>query len=103
MRTDFVRWARRALTGGAQVTIRLVDVDEGRALNSEYRGKDYATNVLSFPYETEPLLMGVAEEPGAPATGALLVAAADVDLTGKLVLNRYRITGKLGQGICTRQ
>jgi len=36
----------------------LVDVDEGRALNSEYRGKDYATNVLSFPYETEPLLMG---------------------------------------------
>jgi len=58
LRTDFVRWARRALTGGAQVTIRLVDVDEGRALNSEYRGKDYATNVLSFPYETEPLLMG---------------------------------------------
>ena len=58
LRTDFVRWARAALTGGAQVTIRLVDVDEGRALNSEYRGKDYATNVLSFPYETEPLLMG---------------------------------------------
>ena len=40
------------------MTIRLVDADEGRALNAEYRGKDYATNVLSFPYDTEPRLVG---------------------------------------------
>lgn len=58
MRADFVRWARAALIGGGQVTIRLVDADEGQALNRDYRGKDYATNVLSFPYETEPLVMG---------------------------------------------
>lgn len=58
LRADFVRWARAALIGGGQVTIRLVDADEGRALNAEYRGKDYATNVLSFPYESEPLVMG---------------------------------------------
>ena len=58
LRADFVRWARAALAGGGQVTIRLVDTDEGRALNSEYRGKDYATNVLSFVYETEPLTVG---------------------------------------------
>ncbi|MBS4016885.1 MAG: rRNA maturation RNase YbeY [Dechloromonas sp.] len=58
LRADFVRWARAALTGGGQVTIRLVDADEGQALNRDYRGKDYATNVLSFPYETEPLVMG---------------------------------------------
>ncbi len=58
LRNEFVRWARAALQGGGQVTIRLVDPDEGQSLNHEYRGKDYATNVLSFPYETEPLVMG---------------------------------------------
>ena len=54
LRTDFVRWARAALVGGGEITIRLVDEDEGQALNREYRGKDYATNVLSFPYDSEP-------------------------------------------------
>lgn len=58
LRADFRRWARAALAGGGQVTIRLVEADEGRALNHEYRSKDYATNVLSFPYETEPRLAG---------------------------------------------
>ncbi len=58
MRTDFVRWARAALVGGGEITIRLVDEDEGQALNREYRGKDYATNVLSFPYDSEPRVVG---------------------------------------------
>jgi probable rRNA maturation factor len=58
LRADFVRWARAALVGGGEVTIRLVDAEEGQTLNHEYRGKDYATNVLSFPYETEPVVMG---------------------------------------------
>jgi probable rRNA maturation factor len=58
LRADFVRWARAALVGGGEITIRLVDAEEGQALNQEYRGKDYATNVLSFPYETEPVVMG---------------------------------------------
>jgi probable rRNA maturation factor len=58
LRADFVRWARAALVGGGEVTIRLVDSEEGRELNNEYRGKDYATNVLSFPYETEPVVQG---------------------------------------------
>ncbi len=56
--TDFRRWARAALAGSGQVTIRLVDADEGRALNRDYRGKDYATNVLSFPYESRPAVVG---------------------------------------------
>ncbi len=58
MRPDFVRWARAALVGGGEITIRLVDPDEGQELNAEYRGKDYATNVLSFPYDTEPVVVG---------------------------------------------
>ncbi len=58
LRADFVRWARAALEGGGEVTIRLVEADEGQELNAEYRGKDYATNVLSFPYETEPVVLG---------------------------------------------
>ncbi len=58
LRADFVRWARAALEGGGQVTIRLVDANEGQELNREYRSKDYATNVLSFPYEYEPVVMG---------------------------------------------
>ncbi|HZX32423.1 MAG TPA: rRNA maturation RNase YbeY [Rhodocyclaceae bacterium] len=52
------RWARAALVGGGEVTVRFVEPDEGQELNREYRGKDYATNVLSFPYETEPVVMG---------------------------------------------
>ncbi len=58
LRADFVRWARAALIGGGEITIRLVDAEEGRELNHEYRGKDYATNVLSFPYEVEPVTLG---------------------------------------------
>jgi len=58
LRADFVRWARAALVGGGEVTIRLVDAEEGQALNKEYRGKDYATNVLSFPYDSEPVIVG---------------------------------------------
>lgn len=57
-RHEFRRWARAALLGGGQVTIRLVDATEGRALNATYRQKDYATNVLSFPYASEPRLVG---------------------------------------------
>ena len=58
LRADFVRWVRAALVGGGEITIRLVDANEGRELNNEYRGKDHATNVLSFPYDTEPLVVG---------------------------------------------
>ncbi|MEW6131548.1 MAG: rRNA maturation RNase YbeY [Pseudomonadota bacterium] len=37
----------------AQITLRIVDEDEGRMLNRDYRGKDYATNVLTFAYGEE--------------------------------------------------
>lgn len=49
---SFRRWAAAAAQGRirrADLAIRLVGEKEGRALNRHYRGKDYATNVLSFP------------------------------------------------------
>ncbi len=48
------RWLRAALALPAEITLRIVGADEGRALNREYRGKDYATNVLTFAYENKP-------------------------------------------------
>ncbi|MEO8345690.1 MAG: rRNA maturation RNase YbeY [Betaproteobacteria bacterium] len=47
------RWVRAALLDDATVVVRFVDAIEGRALNAEYRGKDYATNVLTFVYDDE--------------------------------------------------
>ncbi len=44
------RWVQAALMAPAELTIRLVDAEEGQALNRDYRGKDYATNVLTFAY-----------------------------------------------------
>ena len=43
-------WIQAALFAPAELTIRFVDAEEGRALNREFRGKDYATNVLTFAY-----------------------------------------------------
>lgn len=39
---------------GIEVTVRIVDEEEGQQLNREYRQKDYPTNVLSFPFEAPP-------------------------------------------------
>ncbi len=58
---SFRKWVAAALKGRireADLAIRIVDEREGQALNRHYRGKDYATNVLTFPYETEPAVCG---------------------------------------------
>lgn len=44
------RWVQAALLGPTELTIRFVAAEEGRALNRDYREKDYATNVLTFAY-----------------------------------------------------
>ena len=52
------RWVRASCAMPAEVVVRFVGSDEGRALNRDYRGRDYATNVLSFPYESEARVHG---------------------------------------------
>ncbi len=71
---DIHRWVEAAVgdaMGEAQLTVRVVDEDEIRELNATYRGKDYATNVLSFPFEAPP---GVE----LPLLGDIIVCAAVV-------------------------
>lgn len=55
---SLIRWAALALRDdpGKELTIRLVDAEESQQLNSEYRHKDYPTNVLSFPADLPPEL-----------------------------------------------
>lgn len=48
------RWLRAALETPATIAVRIVGADEGRALNRDYRGRDHATNVLTFDYERAP-------------------------------------------------
>lgn len=55
---QFKKWAKAALRVDTEVTIRIVDAQEALELNSTYRGKDYATNVLTFPLTETPHLMG---------------------------------------------
>lgn len=50
------RWMRMALLRDAEITVRVVGAAEGRALNRDYRNKDYATNVLTFDYTQEPVV-----------------------------------------------
>ena len=52
-RAKLRRWVQAAQFAPAELTIRFVDTEEGRALNRDYRGKDYATNVLTFAYSEE--------------------------------------------------
>ena len=72
---SFRKWVAAALAGRireADLAIRVVDEKEGRAFNHHYRGKDYATNVLSFPAE---LPEGLPEGVRLPLLGDLVLCA----------------------------
>lgn len=56
-RHKLIRWIRAALDRPAELTVRIVGADECRRLNRDYRHKDYATNVLTFDYKREPLVV----------------------------------------------
>ncbi|WP_050462437.1 rRNA maturation RNase YbeY [Herbaspirillum autotrophicum] len=63
------RWVQAALLAPAELTIRFVDATEGQTLNRDYRGKDYATNVLTFAYT---------EDEDAEVTQADIILCSDV-------------------------
>jgi probable rRNA maturation factor len=69
-RASVARWVKAALFADAELTIRFVDADEGRTLNRTYRGKDYATNVLTFAY---------AESADDPVSGDLILCCPVIE------------------------
>ncbi|HSC68940.1 MAG TPA: rRNA maturation RNase YbeY [Cellvibrio sp.] len=73
---ELQNWISAALTSQefeeAEVSVYIVDEAEGQELNAQYRGKDYPTNVLSFPAD-------IAEEVGVPLLGDLVVCAPVVE------------------------
>jgi probable rRNA maturation factor len=70
------RWLCAALDAPAEITVRFVDDDEGRQLNREFRQKDYATNVLTFDYQHDPVVVADL----VLAAGVLQREAADLGL-----------------------
>jgi probable rRNA maturation factor len=54
VRSTLLRWIAAAIVRDSQLTLRFVGANEGRRLNRHYRGKDYATDVLTFSYSTQP-------------------------------------------------
>ena len=72
-RAQIRQWAEAALQPGiakAEITFRIVDAEEGQALNRDYRGKDYATNVLTFTFDDEMPAI-----PGLPLMGDIVLCA----------------------------
>ena len=83
---SFRRWVDAALAGAkrrkpAELAIRIVGTREGRRLNRDYRGKDYATNVLSFPVELPP--------------GVSLPLLGDIAICAPVVVREAAEQGKL--------
>ena len=89
-RNRVARWIRAALAGPAELAVRIVDEDEGRALNRDYRGKDYATNVLTFAYGDDGPAAGEAGEADADAPPV----AADLVLCAPVVEREAREQGR---------
>ena len=84
---SFRKWVAAALAGRireADLAIRIVDEKEGRSLNHHYRGKDYATNVLSFP----------AELPEGLPKGVKLPLLGDLVLCSPVIAREAREQGK---------
>ncbi|WP_293930818.1 rRNA maturation RNase YbeY [Iodobacter sp.] len=74
---QFQIWAEAALLpeiATAEITFRIVDTEEGQQLNRDYRGKDYATNVLTFTFDED-----MPDVPGLPLMGDIVFCAQVVE------------------------
>lgn len=72
-RAQIKKWAEAALqsdVANAEITFRIVDGEEGQTLNRDYRGKDYATNVLTFTFDED-----LPDIPGLPLLGDIVLCA----------------------------
>ena len=56
-RATLRRWVQLALERDAHITLVFIDARGGRRLNREFRGRDYATNVLTFGYQKRPRIL----------------------------------------------
>ncbi len=81
-RPEIRRWIRASCDRPAEIAVRLVDAAEGRDLNRDYRGKDYATNVLSFIYGQEEVVQG-------DLVLCIPVVAAEAREQGKALMQHY--------------
>ena len=95
-RAQLRRWFKVALQREASITLRIVGEPEGRELNKNYRGKDYATNVLTFVYDDAEPLSGdivicapVVEREAAAQHKDLLAHYAHLTLHAALHLQGY--------------
>jgi probable rRNA maturation factor len=86
-RAQFRRWFKVALQHSISITLRIVDEPEGRELNRNYRGKDYATNVLTFVYDdAEPQPLPTSPCQGRGKSAPLTSGAGGVTLYGDIVI-----------------
>jgi probable rRNA maturation factor len=81
-RADVARWIRAALAVPAEITVRIVDGDEGLVLNRDFRSQDHATNVLTFPYDDAPVL-------GADLVLCAPVVEAEAEAQGLALVAHY--------------
>lgn len=96
VRSQFRKWIKAALMQDAEVVLRIVDEAEGRSLNRDFRGRDYATNVLTFVYSTARPLSGdvvlcapVVEEEARQQHKSLAAHYAHLTVHGTLHLQGY--------------
>ncbi|MCS6762879.1 MAG: rRNA maturation RNase YbeY [Candidatus Protistobacter heckmanni] len=82
------KWVAAAQQEDCAFTLRFVDAEEGRALNSDYRGKDYATNVLTFAYD-EDMPAGEDEHCQADIVLCRPVVQAEAEAQGKTLEAHY--------------
>jgi probable rRNA maturation factor len=88
-------WALAALPAKAEVTVRYVGEREGRRLNREFRGKDYATNVLSFRYDVDSRTPRKAPRGRLPGNdGRARAILGDVVICAPVVAREAREQGK---------
>ena len=99
-------WVAHALARPGEIAVRVVGEPEGRALNLRYRGKNYATNVLTFDYALQPVVMAdlvlcgpVVEREARQQSKSLRAHYAHLLVHGALHAQGYDHEGGQGQAL----